>query len=125
MSTRSSIAIENEDGSITGIYCHNEGYLDGVGYELTRNFTTTDEVKELIMLGGLSTLYDGVACAYHRDRGEDWEHNQPIVSENWKEHQEALSQEFDYLWKDNQWYVSVVYDGNELVTYNEAVAKTA
>ena len=27
MSTRSSIAIKNEDGSIDAIYCHNDGYL--------------------------------------------------------------------------------------------------
>ena len=29
--THSLIAIENEDGSVTGVYCHSDGYFEYVG----------------------------------------------------------------------------------------------
>jgi len=31
MATRSNIAIENQDGTVSAIYCHFDGYIDGVG----------------------------------------------------------------------------------------------
>jgi len=36
MATRSRIAIENQDGTVTSIYCHFDGYLSGVGKLLKR-----------------------------------------------------------------------------------------
>jgi hypothetical protein len=30
MSTRSRIAIENQNGSVTSVYCHFDGYISGV-----------------------------------------------------------------------------------------------
>lgn len=112
MSTRSSIAIQNDDGSVTGIYCHSDGYIDGVGYNLIKNFTTEKEVKELIMLGDLSFIDGQSACAYHRDRGEAWKGVQPTVCDNFTKFKEKMSQEYDYLFVDNEWKVSVVYGDN-------------
>jgi hypothetical protein len=36
MSTRSRIAVEVEDGKVLSVYCHSDGYLDGVGKALMR-----------------------------------------------------------------------------------------
>jgi hypothetical protein len=39
MSTRSRIAIENQNGSVTSIYCHFDGYISGVGKTIKRIYT--------------------------------------------------------------------------------------
>ncbi len=87
MSTRSHIGIKNQDGSITSIYCHSDGYPDYVGAVLQEHYTTEAKVRELLALGDLSSLGErvapepgeahsfdapakGVTVAYGRDRGE-------------------------------------------------------
>jgi hypothetical protein len=73
MSTRSRIAIENQNGSVTSIYCHFDGYISGVGKTLKEYYTTQAKVEALIELGDISGLEMTPAStvAYHRDRGED------------------------------------------------------
>lgn len=85
MATRSNIGIVNEDGSITGIYCHWDGYPEYVGKILLNHYNTADIVNNLMKLGNLSSLGEnlfptephsfetpqkGVCVAYGRDRGE-------------------------------------------------------
>jgi hypothetical protein len=88
MSTRSLIGLLNADKSVTHIYCHFDGYPDGVGQTLLDHYTDFRKIKELIALGDLSILgseigerhsFDGhhnneVAStwclAYGRDRNE-------------------------------------------------------
>ena len=73
MSTRSFIGIENLDGTVTGVYCHYDGYLDGVGATLKAYYTTVRQVLDLVALGSLSSLNEDVDVtqAFHRDRGEE------------------------------------------------------
>lgn len=73
MSTRSFIGIQHPDGTVHGIYCHHDGYLEGVGATLKTHYTTVRQVLDLILLGSLSSLHEDTdTCqAYHRDRGED------------------------------------------------------
>ena len=55
MATRSRIAIENQDGTVTSIYCHFDGYLSGVGKILKEYYTTQTKVEALINLGFISS----------------------------------------------------------------------
>ena len=73
MATRSRIAIENQDGTVTSIYCHWDGYTSGVGKMLEKWYTTQAKVEALIELGDISSLdmTPTSTVAYHRDRGED------------------------------------------------------
>ena len=73
MATRSRIAIENQDGTVTSIYCHWDGYPSGVGKTLFNSYDQ-EELKELINLGDISSLSDTTkdTVAYHRDRNEDF-----------------------------------------------------
>jgi hypothetical protein len=95
MSTRSNIAFyDTKAGCVLSIYCHCDGYPKGVGAMLNANYTTESAVRALVALGNLSVLdpklapppgvahsfdkpLDGVTIAYHRDRGDDWDHEQP------------------------------------------------
>jgi len=73
MSTRSRIAIENQNGSVTSVYCHFDGYISGVGKTLEKHYTDRSVVEELIELGDISTLGESTedTVAYCRNRGED------------------------------------------------------
>ena len=57
MSTRSNIGIENNDGTVTFVYCHHDGYLAGVGQTLLDNYTTEEEVRALLAPGDMSACY--------------------------------------------------------------------
>jgi hypothetical protein len=89
MATRSRIAIENENGSVTSIYCHYDGYPEHNGAILQEHYTDHEKVKKLIALGDISILshevdipegvehsfetpVKGITVAYHRDRGDDF-----------------------------------------------------
>lgn len=113
MSTNSTIKIKRADGTETGIYCHYDGYIEGVGATLQLAYNTAEKVEKLLKLGDLSTLgyytepaaekgehnfehrQENVCCAYHRDRGEDY--RQSNSSDN----------EFIYTFdeRDACWYV--------------------
>lgn len=75
MATRSFIGIQNPDGTVDGVYCHHDGYLEGVGATLKAHYTTADQVRELVALGSLSSLGEDldVTQAFHRDRGENFD----------------------------------------------------
>jgi hypothetical protein len=72
MATRSRIAIENQDGSVTSVYCHWDGHINSNGVILNENYTTKDKVEELIALGSLSSLDITIdrTVSYHRENGE-------------------------------------------------------
>ena len=56
--TRSTIAIEDKKGNITGTYVHSDGYVEGVGAILKKNYSKADKVESLLALGefGISSL---------------------------------------------------------------------
>lgn len=56
MATRSNIGILNEDGTVTAIYCHWDGYPEGVGLTLVNHYQDEDRVRELLSLGSISYL---------------------------------------------------------------------
>lgn len=110
MSTRSTIAIVRKDGTRTAIYCHWDGYIEGVGTTLQLAYNTAEKVEELLKLGNLSQLeyhleptdethsFDtpqkGICIAYHRDRGEAFR-------------QSDCQNEFNYTFDEEEavWYV--------------------
>jgi hypothetical protein len=83
MATRSYIGVRNLDASVDYIYCHFDGYPDGVGATLITHYADMDKVNALLKLGDLSSLGEeigeqhdfdspvkGWCRAYGRDRGE-------------------------------------------------------
>ncbi len=93
MSTRSAIIMKCKDGTYRGIYCHFDGYPEGVGQTLHEHYKSYNKVSALIELGDISSLdkeiypksfiskrlsgkhsfthpQPGVTVAYGRDRKE-------------------------------------------------------
>lgn len=128
MGTRGTIAIQNADGTVTGIYTHWDSYLRYNGVILSKHYNTETRVRELLELGDLSILrpkigekhplsrfempmeevwreeWDEWCSAYGRDGGET--DTQAETCANWETFLENNSQEFNYLFvPDRGWYV--------------------
>jgi len=118
MATRSTIAIQNQDGTVTAIYCHWDGYPSHNGRILQENYTTEAQVRELLALGDLSSLgetigekvdfddYDshkGQCVAYGRDRGESGVDQ--VIYRNYKS---VEKQAYNYLFdpENGKWQVN-------------------
>lgn len=59
MATRSRIGVELEEGKVISIYCHNDGYVSGVGKQLMNSFpngTDPSVVAGFIKEGDRSSL---------------------------------------------------------------------
>jgi hypothetical protein len=119
MSTHSRIGIQNQDGSVTSVYCNWDGYTSYVGAMLLDHYSDESKVRALISLGDLSVLgervspnaterhsYDtpapGVCVFYLRDRGE--EEGEFCVSESPKEWVK-IWERFNYLYRKGAWYI--------------------
>ena len=127
--TRSTVAIEDKKGRISGTYVHYDGYVDGVGATLKKNYSKADKVESLLALGefGISSLGksivggDGHSFAnpkkgetvfYGRDRGEDNDMTSQFADRDTFAEQHA--EEFAYLYsvKDKKWYYTTA-DAND------------
>lgn len=121
MSTNSRIAIQTKDDIVRSIYCHWDGYPEGVGAILLEHYQNDEKIIELINLGSISSLHENIkpqnpekhsfdnrepecTVAYHRDRGEDLEIDEYKSVSEWSIYK--LREEWNYIWKDGAWYVN-------------------
>lgn len=116
MATRSRIGIVNKDGSIRSIYCHWDGYPEGVGSILHKNYQDRDKVEELISLGSISSLGDSIhtTISYVKNFGEKMKDNAPM------EHRHFQSFKKYFQSSDQQWAYLFDPDG-KWVTYRSSI----
>lgn len=115
MSTHSAIIMKRPDGIFAGIYCHFDGYPEGVGMMLRDHYQDANKVAALIQLGDISSLdmrvdpigphsykepEDGTTVAYGRDRGE--EDTEFKIGSTWKEVAAQIAYQYVYVF-DNGW----------------------
>jgi hypothetical protein len=120
MSTRSTIALEFADGSVSQVYCHFDGYLDGVGDDLVRGYSDPFELRELIDGGDMSCIGEP-----YTDRGESYEDNAPRRFQNFDEYvAECQQEEYDYILRNVDgkatWFVRCYATDSEWVTIKQA-----
>ena len=70
----------NAHGRMISVYCHNDGYIDGVGSDLSDMFPekdkeTYDKLLKYIMKGDRSTT----TVSYIEWRNEPWDYTKPAV----------------------------------------------
>jgi hypothetical protein len=127
MATRSTIAVQHTNGSISQIYCHWDGYISNNGKLLNDHYTNLEIIEELVSGGSLSILDERIkpigdhsfdnqesgTCVYYgRDRGEDELDVSPNVFQSvYRYLSDYQEQEFNYLFKNGEWFV----DGAKLV----------
>ena len=104
---------------VKSIYCHWDGYPEGVGQKLQDHFLDREKVAALIELGAISFLekevaptgphsfespQPGVVVAYHRDRGEDF--IEPRVDASVAEFFNSDIEQYGYLFtEEGEWLV--------------------
>lgn len=106
MATRSLIGVLRPGNQVEFIYCHFDGYEEGVGKTLCEEFFMMDAINNLIALGDVSTIHDNIV-AYHRDRGEDWEDVKPkmVALEAYPSESRHFGTDFEYLYRNGKWEV--------------------
>lgn len=117
MATRSTIAIERNDGTVAQIYCHWDGYLSHNGEILLNSYKTPEKIEQLIALGDLCSLNPEIGekhdfnepnrewcTAFQRDRGETG-----CSARTYRNTLYFLKQgsfeEFNYIFRKGAWYL--------------------
>ena len=112
MATRSRIGLLIGDESVVSVYHHWDGYPQWLGVYLCQNYTTKEQIKELLDGGDISciesdTNWNREECEphvqYYNDRGEDTE---PRFDQSVKDYLDN-GEEYAYLFENNEW---VCYD---------------
>jgi hypothetical protein len=121
MGTRSTIALEFADGTVEQIYCHWDGYLEGVGAELVSGYSDPFRLRSLIDDGDTSTI-----GTPYKDRGEDCPARKyKDIAEYFAECQQ---EEYDYILRNVEgkavWFVRCYSTDGKWVTYAEAAQMT-
>ena len=86
-----------DNGNVLQIYCHWDGYPDGVGQDLLDDFNSYDKALELILEGDHSTPHES-----YTSMGGDWESNRPV-----QRTQPRRCEEYLYVFKDGNWKIPV------------------
>jgi hypothetical protein len=131
MGTRSTIALEFADGTVEQVYCHWDGYLEHNGQILAKHYMDPFKVKELLALGGFSSLCNTVeetkTGAYHFARGEELCINKFKDLKDYYEN--CQGEEYDYILspKDGkaQWYVRSYATQENWITLENAFEQQA
>lgn len=105
MATRSTISRKLENGQFETFYCHWDGYLENNGVLLFENYQTENIINELFeksRKGGISTLGPlPDTCTFYNDNDEEI-----TLVENERALLKDFGEQFNYLWRDGQWYVN-------------------
>jgi len=135
MATRSKIGVMNTDGTVKGIYCHWDGYPEGVGRMLVQHYNSTELANKLMDLGNLSSIgseighkhsfdhHDPSMCtAYGRDRGEA--NCEARLYASRREFSVANSwEDYIYLWDADAWLYKAVGDNTRFRSLWPVIAK--
>ena len=89
------------------IYHHWDGYPDGVGQTLVSLYNSYEKALNLVLGGDCSTINEAYN-PYALRKSEEWKYIKPeSISER-----VSLAEEYDYMFKDGEWYVRAMYDDN-------------
>ena len=117
MATRSNISVKVGNEYRT-VYCHWDGYLEGVGQTLLNYYNSQELAEELVKEGDMSCIGEKCSCPegysyenqvsgytvyYGRDRGET------EIEYKISEERPPRNEEYLYLFEDGKWFVSSAY----------------
>ena len=122
MGTRSTIALEFADGSVSQVYCHWDGYLENNGDLLSIYYMDPFMVRDLVNLGDFSSLRETAAdTAETAYGGEHTARRYMNVDEYFAECQQ---EEYDYILRNVDgvatWFVRCYATDGVWVTLDEA-----
>jgi hypothetical protein len=109
MATRSFIAkYDRNENEYTAIYCHWDGYPEGVGFTLRDHYTSSGQIDTLLTYGDISSLHedtnDTKAVSFQVTQGD--KNALPITFKYFSdvvEHYRRAGCEYGYVWMDGLW----------------------
>ena len=123
MATRSRIGLRLAGDAILSVYHHWDGYPDWLGVHLVQNYTTKEQVAQLLDGGDISCIssdtdWNNEKCEphvqYYNDRGETTEPRLDLTLEDYL----AKGEEYAYLFdphSNNEWVCYDLHKGATLV----------
>jgi len=117
MATRSYIGVSGPEGpnpTVKFIYCHFDGYPEGVGMTLAKHFDTPYKVDKLIELGDISSLGETLdeTVSYRRDlKRNDGNDAATVPLRNYVADRDVA---FKYLYTEEGEWKCYTHTGNEL-----------
>ena len=126
MATTSTIAVQHANGTVSQIYCHFDGYLDGVGRTLLTHYNSLEQAEALVALGGASCIRETLETSefYHRNLNEDLT---VVEYSSWADYfLNAQCEEYDYVFtSDAGWLVNSYKFDCGYIPVNEAMEREA
>ena len=122
MSTRSRIGLLLDTEHVLSVYHHWDGYPSWLGVFLQQNYTTKEQVAELIDGGDISCInsdtdwerkeLDKNIVLYYNDRGEKTEPRLDLNVEDYLENEYSADEEYAYLLRMANGYVMTLILNN-------------
>lgn len=105
MATRSFIVKKGAAGDYAGVYCHFDGYPEGVGVTLRESYNTVEGIGELIEQGSISFLKGSIAESrfYHTWRNDPLKVYRKLDWEEVEQTAKQLGCEYVYAFEDGEW----------------------
>ena len=116
MATRSRIGLLLDNDYVLSVYHHWDGYPSGLGVFLQHNYTTKEQIAELLDGGDISSIYSTTDwndeqvdehVLYYNDRGEKTEPRLDLNVEDYLENKLDACEEYAYLFDNGEW---ICYD---------------
>ena len=112
MATRSRIGLLLDTEHVLSVYHHWDGYPSFLGVFLEQNYTTKEQIAELIDGGDISCIDSETDwnnekvdnyVQYYNDRGEKTEPRLDLSVEDYIENKNGICEEYVYLFVNNEW----------------------
>ena len=116
MATRSRIGLLLDTEHVLSVYHHWDGYPSFLGVFLQQNYTTKEQIAELLDGGDISSIYSRTDwnneqvdehVLYYNDRGEKTEPRLDLNVEDYIENKLSAMEEYAYLFENGEW---ICYD---------------
>jgi len=116
MATRSRIGLFLDTEHVLSVYHHWDGYPSWLGVFLQKNYTTKEQIAELIDGGDISSIeseqtWNNDPCQpyvqYYNLRGEKTEPRLDLNVEDYLENEYSADEEYAYLFENGEW---ICYD---------------
>lgn len=125
MATRSNIAVyDDENKTLTQVYCHFDGYIEGVGKTLFTYYNSLEKAKKLVSYGDISFVKESVKKTkyYSEQIPEDADFIIKDLKIVIKDENDIFSlikciEPFFYLWFNGEWYIKTKSGHKKLRDY--------
>ena len=130
MATRSRIGLLLDNDYVLSVYHHWDGYPSFLGVFLQQNYTTKEQIAELLDGGDISCIDSTTDwnneqvdehVLYYNDRGEKTEPRLDLNVEDYIENEYSADEEYAYLFENGEW-ICYDLDTKQLVQIKERIA---